>query len=67
MPVKLGLRSYGGLHVTQRVVEFCAYIPKDGSVEELVDYIYHSVQILDENGIDMIISKVKIKDSDYQC
>lgn len=53
--------------VTQRVVEFCAYIPKDGSIEDFVDDVYHTVQILDENGIDMIISKVKIKDSDYQC
>lgn len=52
--------------VTQRVAEFCAYIPKGGSIEGFVDYVYHTVQVKDENGKDMIISKVKIKDSDYR-
>lgn len=51
--------------VTQRVAEFCAYIPKGGSIEDLIDHIYHTVQVKDENGKDMIISKVRIKDSDY--
>jgi len=52
--------------VTQRVVEFCAYIPKDGSIEDFVDDVYHTIQIQDGKGKDMIISKVRIKDSDYQ-
>ena len=51
--------------VTQRVAEFCAFIPKGESIENIVNYIYHTVQIKDENGKDMIISKVIIKDSDY--
>lgn len=51
--------------VTQRVAEFCAYIPKGGSIEDFVDYVYHTVQVKDDKGKDMIISKVNIKDSDY--
>ena len=51
--------------VTQRVAEFCAYIPKGRSIEDFVDYIYHTVQVKDENGKDMIISKVSINDSNY--
>lgn len=53
--------------VTRRVVEFCAYIPKGRSIRGFTDYVYHTVQIKDENGENMIISKVAIKDSDYQC
>ena len=53
--------------VTQRVAEFCAYIPKGRSIEAFVDYAYHTVQVRDENGEDMIVSKVKIKDSEYWC
>lgn len=53
--------------VTQRVAEFCAFIPQDGSIEDFANYIYRTVQVKDENGEDMIISKVKIKDSDYNC
>lgn len=51
--------------VTQRVAEFCSYIPKDGSIEEFADYIYRTVQVKDDHGKDMIISKVTIKDLDY--
>ena len=53
--------------VTQRVAEFCAFIPKDASIEDFVNYVYQTVKVKDENGEDMIISKVKIKDSDYYC
>lgn len=53
--------------VTQRVAEFCAYIPKEGSIEEFADYVYHTVQVRDEHGEDMIISKINIKDSYYNC
>ena len=52
--------------VTQRVAEFCSYIPKDGSIEDFADYIYRTVQVKDEKGNDMIISKVTIKDLDYK-
>lgn len=51
--------------VTQRVAEFCSYIPKGGSIEEFVNYIYRTVQVRDDQGNDMIISRVNIKDSDY--
>lgn len=51
--------------VTQRVAEFCSYIPKDESIEEFADYIYRTVKVKDEYGKDMIISKVMIKDLDY--
>ena len=53
--------------VTQRVAEFCAYIPQGASIEEFVNYVYKRVRVKDENGEDMIISKVKIKDTDYYC
>ena len=51
--------------VTQRVAEFCAYIPQGGSIEDFEDYIYRTVQVKDEKGKNMLISKVFIKDSDY--
>lgn len=53
--------------LTQRAAEFCAYIPKGESIEKFVNYIYSTVRIEDENGKDMIVSKVVIKDSDYNC
>lgn len=53
--------------VTQRVAEFCAFIPKNASIEEFANYVYRTVQVKDENDADMIISKVNIKDSDYNC
>ena len=52
--------------VTQRVAEFCAYIPQDGSIEDFVNYVYHTIQVKDEKGKDMVISKIKIKDSYYK-
>jgi len=51
--------------VTQRVAEFCAYIPCGESIEAFVDYIYHTVVVLDERGEDMVVSRISIKDSDY--
>lgn len=51
--------------VTQRVAEFCAYIPKGGSINGFVDFVYQTVRVKDEDGKDMIISKVSINDSDY--
>lgn len=53
--------------VTQRVAEFCSYIPKDGSIEDFADFIYRTIKVRDEKGEDMIISKVDIKDSNYDC
>lgn len=52
--------------VTQRVAEFCAYIPKGGSIKGFVDSVYQTVRVKDENGKDMIVSKVSINDSDYE-
>ena len=51
--------------VTQRVAEFCAYIPKGESISKFVDYVYRTVIVLDENGDDMIVSRIAIDDSDY--
>ena len=51
--------------VTQRVAEFCAYVPEGKSVEDFANYVYSTVHVSDDNGRDMIISKVTIKDSDY--
>jgi len=51
--------------VTQRIAEFCVYIPKEGSIEDFINYVYHTIRVEDESGEDMIISKVSIKDSDY--
>ena len=53
--------------VTQRVAEFCAYIPQEGSIENFANFIYRTVQVKDGRGEDMLISKVSIKDSDYNC
>lgn len=51
--------------VTQRVAELCTYIPEGESIADIIDYVYHTVRVEDEDGKDMIISKVKINDSDY--
>ena len=51
--------------VTQRVAEFCSYIPNGGSIEDFADYIYRTIQVKDEKGENMIVSKVDIKDSNY--
>ena len=53
--------------VTQRVAEFCVYIPKGGSIEDFANFVYRTVRVEDEKGEDMVISKVSIKDSDYYC
>lgn len=53
--------------VTQRVAEFCVYIPKGGSIEEFTNFVYGTIRVEDVNGEDMIISKITIKDSDYNC
>ncbi len=50
-----------------RVAEFCSYIPKGETIENLVNYIYSTVEVKDENGMDMIISIVVIRDTDYYC
>lgn len=48
--------------ISQRVAEFCVYIPKEESVQKFADYAYSKLRILDEKGEDMIVSKVHIKE-----
>ena len=45
--------------VRQRAAEFCAYIAERKDVLVFFDKVYSTIKILDENGEDMIISKVK--------
>jgi len=44
--------------VRQRVAEFVAYLPDRASVQPFIDSVYANLRILDENGNDMIVSKV---------
>lgn len=45
--------------VRQRAAEFCAYIEDRKDISAFFDKVYSTIKILDENGEDMIISKVK--------
>jgi len=45
--------------IKQRVAEFVAYLTDRDSVQPFIDMVYDTLKILDENGKDMIISKVK--------
>ena len=58
-------RSEGGVventgDVRQRAVEICAYIKNRKDIPEFIHKVYNTIHILDENGEDMIISKIKI-------
>lgn len=46
--------------IKQRVVEFVVHLPDRDSVSEFLSFVYENLNILDEKGNDMIISKVKI-------
>jgi len=57
-------RAIGGViedtgDVRQRAAEFCAYIEDRKNVLSFFENVYKTVKILDENGEDMIISKVE--------
>ncbi len=45
--------------VRQRAAEFCAYIADRKDVPAFFEKVYSTIKILDENGKDMIISKVE--------
>ena len=45
--------------VRQRAAEFCAYIANRNDVPAFFEKVYSTIKILDENGKDMIISKVE--------
>ena len=45
--------------VRQRAAEFCAYIADRKDIPAFFNKVYSTIKILDENGEDMIISKVK--------
>lgn len=58
-------RKIGGIvedtgDVRQRAAEFCVYIQNREDVPKFVHSVYDTIHILDENGEDMIISKIKI-------
>lgn len=45
--------------VRQRVAEFCCLMPDRDSVSEFVSFVYNTLRIEDENGADMIVSKIE--------
>lgn len=45
--------------VTQRVIEICAYVPENASLEDFIIKAYDTVTILDDSGSDMIVSRAK--------
>lgn len=50
--------------VRQRAAEFCCMLPNRKAIPEFIQYVYNTLSILDENGKDMIISKLDIN-KDY--
>lgn len=44
--------------IQQRVAEFVAILPDRASIEPFLSFVYDSLTILDEDGKDMIISKI---------
>ena len=46
--------------VRQRAAEFCVFIQNREDVPQFVQQVYDTIHILDEDGEDMIISKIKI-------
>ena len=46
--------------VRQRAAEICCLLPNRQSVSDFISYVYDTLIILDENGQDMIISKLDI-------
>lgn len=46
--------------IRQRVAEFVAYFPSREDVKNFIIYIYDTLEILDQSGKDMIVSKLNI-------
>ena len=44
--------------IKQRVAEFVAELPSKEKAKAFADFVYGHLKILDENGQDMIVSKV---------
>ena len=44
--------------IQQRVAEFVAFLPNRTSIETFLSFVYDNLTILDEDGKDMIISKI---------
>ena len=44
--------------IKQRVAEFIVELPSKNKVKEFVDFAYLHIKVLDENGLDMIVSRV---------
>jgi len=47
--------------IKQRVGEFVAQLPSRDQIDEFVGFVYDHVTILDENGNDMIVSRIPYK------
>lgn len=56
----IGNRIEGTGDVRQRAAEFCVFIQNREDVPQFVHQVYDTIHILDEDGEDMIISKIKI-------
>lgn len=46
--------------IRQRVAEFVVHLPDYKSIKEFIDFVYSNLQILDNEGRDMIVSKIDI-------
>ena len=49
---------YASGDVKQRAAEFCCLFPNRHSIKDFVNYVYNTLKIVDENGEDMIMSKL---------
>ncbi|WP_455508882.1 ATP-grasp domain-containing protein [Butyricimonas paravirosa] len=45
--------------INQRVAEFVAYLPNKDSIQEFLSLVYENLKIIDDEGNDMIISKLE--------
>lgn len=46
--------------IQQRVAEFVAYLPGKEVIHEFLSFVYENLKIIDDEGNDMIISKLKV-------
>lgn len=57
---KVGDEILASGDVRQRAAEFCCLLPDKNAVSDFVSYVYKTLEIRDENGEDMIVSKVEL-------
>lgn len=51
--------------IRQRVAEFVAYLPNRSFVRDFLTFIYENLEIIDDEGNDMIISKLEYEQFEY--